>query len=50
MSATRPDPGDPRPATFQGWQRGACISGVILLVVFAILLMVGMTVGVLGIH
>ncbi len=41
---------DHRPATFQGWQRIACIGGVIFLVVFAILLTVGMAVGVLGIH
>ncbi|MHB1575640.1 MAG: hypothetical protein ACYCX9_03870 [Candidatus Dormibacteria bacterium] len=50
MRAQGPGPSEQRPSTFQGWQRGACIFGVLMLAVFALLLMVGMVVGVLGIH
>ncbi len=50
MTDRGPHGSDDRPSTFQGWQRGACIFGVTLLAVFALLLLVGMAVGVLGIH
>ncbi|MHB8312062.1 MAG: hypothetical protein ACYDD0_02000 [Candidatus Dormibacteria bacterium] len=42
--------GNERPSTFQGWQRTGCIVAVVLLGIFAALLMVGMALGVLGIH
>jgi len=38
------------PSTFQGWQRAGCITAVVLLAIFALLLMVAMTLGVLGVH
>ncbi|MHB1525209.1 MAG: hypothetical protein ACYCZN_02820 [Candidatus Dormibacteria bacterium] len=42
--------GPGRPSTFQGWQRVGCIAGVVLLGVLTVLLVVGMTLGILGIH
>jgi hypothetical protein len=39
-----------RPNTFEGWQRGACITGVIMLALFTLSLLVLVTLGVLDIH
>lgn len=50
MRGRGPEPPEERPSTFQGWQRGACIFGVTMLAIFALLLLVGVVVGVLGIH
>ncbi|MHB1501082.1 MAG: hypothetical protein ACYCYK_07950, partial [Candidatus Dormibacteria bacterium] len=50
LNAQDPDPTGERPSTFQGWQRGACILGVVLLAIFALLLVLGVVLGVLGIH
>jgi hypothetical protein len=41
---------DPRPNTFQGWQRGACITAVIVLALFTLGMLVVVTLGVLDIH
>jgi hypothetical protein len=38
------------PATFRGWQRGACIGGVMILALFAVLLMVGVVLQLLGVR
>lgn len=38
-----------QPSSFQGWQRGACIVGVILIAVLAVLLLVGVVLGVFGV-
>jgi hypothetical protein len=39
-----------RPSTFQGWQRGACITLVLLMAVCTVLLLALMALGALGIH
>ena len=41
---------DQRPSTFQGWQRIGCIAGGVMLGVLTLLLLGGMTLGILGIH
>jgi hypothetical protein len=38
------------PATFRGWQRGACIGGVMILALFTVLLMVGVVLQLLGVR
>ncbi len=38
------------PATFRGWQRGACIGGVVILALFTLLLLVGVGLQLLGLR
>lgn len=40
----------PAPGTFQGWQRGACIGGVMLLALLTLLLIVGVVLQLLGVR
>ncbi len=38
------------PATFRGWQRGACIGGVMVLALMTVLLLVGVVLQLLGVR
>ncbi|MGH7610434.1 MAG: hypothetical protein ACREN4_00290 [Candidatus Dormibacteria bacterium] len=49
MNAGRP-PRRPNPGTFQGWQRGACLIGVAVIVVLALLLVINSILAILGVH
>ncbi|MGC2192476.1 MAG: hypothetical protein WA751_09105 [Candidatus Dormiibacterota bacterium] len=49
--AARAEPPEPRPpGSFQGWQRGACLIAVGLLALFALLLLVILGLGAVGVH
>jgi hypothetical protein len=50
LSTPSPKLDDGRPNTFQGWQRGACITAVIVLALFTLCLLVVTALGVLDIH
>ncbi|MGC8474157.1 MAG: hypothetical protein ACP5PW_07105 [Candidatus Dormibacteria bacterium] len=38
------------PATFRGWQRGACIGGVMILALLTVLLLLGVVLQLLGVR
>ena len=44
------DPERRTPATFRGWQRGACLVGVAGLALFTVLLMLGVVLQLLGVR
>ncbi|MGH7608653.1 MAG: hypothetical protein ACREOD_01730 [Candidatus Dormibacteria bacterium] len=45
-----PPPRRPNPGTFQGWQRGACLTGFALLLLLALLVVVNAALGIVGVH
>ena len=49
-TSSKPTPNRQAPRSFQGWQRGACLFGVGLLLVLMLLLVISTVLGLLGVR